>query len=65
MARVCVSLPRSAATTRRVAWSPDGSQLFVHGGTGSFIVDATTGDVAEFPYLAGYGGAAWTSAWPT
>jgi Tol biopolymer transport system component len=48
-----------------VAWSPDGSQLFVYGGTGSFIVDVTTGDVAEFPYLAGYGGAAWTSAWPT
>jgi hypothetical protein len=46
-----------------VTWSPDGNQLFVYGGTGSFIVDATTGDVEAFPYLAGYGGAAWTNAW--
>ena len=42
-----------------VAWSPDGGQLFVYGGTGSFLVDASTGEVTPIPYVAGYGGVAW------
>jgi Tol biopolymer transport system component len=40
-------------------WSPDGSQIFVYSGTGSAIVDASTGEVASYPYLAGYGATAW------
>jgi hypothetical protein len=43
-----------------LTWSPDGRQIFAYGGTGSFIVDAATGDLASYPYLAGYGAAAWT-----
>lgn len=42
-----------------VAWSPDGSQLFVYGGTGSFIVDVPGGEISAFPYVAGYGTTAW------
>jgi Tol biopolymer transport system component len=42
-----------------VAWSPDGGRLFVYGGTGSFLVDASSGEVTALPYVAGYGGVAW------
>ena len=42
-----------------VAWSPDGAQLFVYGGTGSFVVDALTGAVTQLPYVSGYGATAW------
>ena len=42
-----------------VAWSPDGTQLFVYGGTGSFIVDVASGEVRSLPFLAGYGSTAW------
>jgi hypothetical protein len=41
------------------AWSPDGTQLFSYSGTGSAIVDATTGETFPYPYLAGYGATAW------
>jgi len=44
-----------------VAWSPDGSQLFVYGGTGSFIVDAATGEVLSLSFVAGYGATSWAS----
>jgi Tol biopolymer transport system component len=43
-----------------LTWSPDGRQIFAYGGTGAFIVDAATGDLARYPYLAGYGATAWT-----
>jgi len=42
-----------------LAWSPDGRQLFVYSGTGSFIVDAATGEYTSYPYLVGYGATAW------
>jgi Tol biopolymer transport system component len=42
-----------------IAWSPDGSQLFVYGGTGSFLVDAASGAVTPLPYITGYGATAW------
>lgn len=42
-----------------IAWSPDGSQLMVFGGWGSFLVDAATGSVTSIPYVAGYGSVAW------
>jgi WD40-like Beta Propeller Repeat len=42
-----------------VAWSPDGSQLLVYGGWGSFVVDMASGNAEALPYLAGYGSIAW------
>jgi len=42
-----------------VAWSPDGGQLFVYGGSGSYIVDVATGDIAGYAYITGYGATAW------
>ena len=42
-----------------VAWSPDGSQLLVYGGWGSFVVDAATGSSDSLSFLAGYGSVAW------
>jgi hypothetical protein len=48
-----------AADDGSVTWSPDGSQLFVYGGSGSFLVDPVTGTISSFAYLAGYGATAW------
>jgi hypothetical protein len=42
-----------------VAWSPDGRQLFMYGGTGSFVVDAASGEVSSLGYVSGYGAVAW------
>jgi Tol biopolymer transport system component len=42
-----------------VAWSPDGSQLLVYGGWGSYLVDAANGDSTLLSYLPGYGALAW------
>jgi WD40 repeat protein len=42
-----------------VAWSPDGSQVLVYGGWGSFVVDAASGGADSLPFLAGYGSVAW------
>jgi Tol biopolymer transport system component len=42
-----------------VAWSPDAKQVFVYGGAGSFLVDAQTAELASYPYVQGYGAAAW------
>jgi len=42
-----------------VAWSPDGSQLLIYGGWGSYVVDASTGAASSLSFLAGYGSIAW------
>ena len=42
-----------------LSWSPDGNQLFIYSGSGSFLVDAATGEFSTYPYLAGYGATAW------
>jgi Tol biopolymer transport system component len=65
-----VNVDGSAAATRlaalsaddgTVGWSPDGSRLFVYGGTGSFIVDAASGEVRPLSFLSGYGATSWAS----
>ncbi|MBV9356134.1 MAG: PD40 domain-containing protein [Chloroflexi bacterium] len=52
-------LAQLAADDGTVSWSPDGRELFVHGGTGSFLVDATSGDVTPLTFIAGYGTSTW------
>ena len=47
-----------------VAWSPDGTQLFVYSGTGSFIVDAGSGAVTPLPFVQGYGPTVWLASAP-
>jgi len=42
-----------------IGWSPDGSQLFIYGGWGSFVVDAVTGENQSMTFLAGYGSVGW------
>ncbi len=42
-----------------VAWPPDGTQLFVYGGGGSFLGDAASGAVSQPGYVSGYGATAW------
>jgi Tol biopolymer transport system component len=42
-----------------VAWSPDGSQLLVYAGGGSYLVDAGSGTFQSVSYLVGYGAVAW------
>ena len=45
-----------------VGWSPDQTQLFVYSGTGSFIADASNGDVTSLSYVKGYGPVVWLAA---
>jgi len=42
-----------------IAWSPDGSQLLIYGGWGSYVVEASTGSASSLSFLAGYGSVAW------
>jgi hypothetical protein len=42
-----------------VTWSPDGSQVLIYGGWGSYVVEARSGVASALPYLAGYGSVGW------
>jgi hypothetical protein len=42
-----------------ISWSPDGSQLLIYGGSGSYVVDAGTGAASSLSFLTGYGSVAW------
>jgi hypothetical protein len=42
-----------------LAWSPDGSRLFVYGSTGARLFDAMSGEAELMPYLAGFGAVSW------
>jgi Tol biopolymer transport system component len=47
-----------------VSWSPDGTQLFVYSGTGSFIVEAATGALTPLQFVQGDGPTVWVAAAP-
>jgi hypothetical protein len=42
-----------------VAWSPDETELFVYSGTGSFIVEAASGEITPLKFVQGYGPVVW------
>jgi len=44
-----------------VAWSPDESLLFIYSGTGSYIVDAASGQLTPLKFVQGYGPVVWLS----
>jgi Tol biopolymer transport system component len=50
---------QTGADEPSVVWSPDETQLFVYSGTGSFIIEAATGDVTPLTFVQGYGPVAW------
>jgi Tol biopolymer transport system component len=56
-----VRLASLSADDGTVSWSPDGTRLFVYGGTGSFFVDGATGEVTNLSYIAGYGSTSWVT----
>jgi hypothetical protein len=56
-----VQLAQLGADDGTVSWSPDGAQLFVYGGTGSFIVDASSAEVTPLSFVSGYGATSWVS----
>jgi len=61
------NLHRAAATGAdepAVSWSPEGTQLFVYSGTGSFVVDATGGGVTPLTFVQGYGPTVWLAGAP-
>jgi WD40 repeat protein len=45
-----------------VGWSPDGRQLFVYSGTGSFIADALSGELTPLNFVKGYGPIVWLTS---
>lgn len=44
-----------------VGWSPDQTELFVYSGTGSFVIDASTGGSTPLSFVQGYGPVVWLS----
>jgi Tol biopolymer transport system component len=44
-----------------LSWSPDGSRVFVYGGTGSSLVDAASGEVQPLSFVTGYGATSWVA----
>jgi Tol biopolymer transport system component len=44
-----------------VAWSPDGTQLLVYGGWGSYLIDPVSGESTLLSFLPGYGALAWVA----
>jgi WD40-like Beta Propeller Repeat len=55
-------IAETGADEPSVAWAPDASQLFVYSGTGSFILEATSGEVTPLTFVQGYGPVVWLSA---
>lgn len=42
-----------------LAWSPDGSEIFVYGSTGARLVEVPSGETTPMTYLAGFGAISW------
>jgi hypothetical protein len=54
-------IAETGADEPSVTWSPDGTQLFVYSGTGSYLIEALTGTVTPFTFVQGYGPVAWVN----
>jgi len=55
-------LAETGADEPSVSWSPDATQLFVYSGTGSYVVEAQTGEVTPLAFVKGYGPTVWLAA---
>jgi hypothetical protein len=55
------AVPDLIADDPSVTWSPDGTQLLVYSGWGSFLVNPADGSTSRLPHLVGYGSVAWLS----
>lgn len=53
------TLAAVAADDASIAWSPDGTKVFVIGDTGSFLVSVSTAEVTRVPQFSGSGAIAW------
>ena len=42
-----------------LAWSPDGTEIFVYGSTGGRLVEVPSGETTLLTYLAGFGAISW------
>jgi hypothetical protein len=42
-----------------LAWSPDGSQIFLYGSSGARLVDVASDNADLLPYIAGFGAISW------
>jgi hypothetical protein len=54
-------IAETAADEPSIAWSPDGMQLFVYSGTGSYLIETATGTLTPLTFVQGYGPVAWVN----
>ena len=52
-------LANVGADDASLAWSPDGSEIFVYGSAGARLVEVASGEATLMSYLAGFGAISW------